>query len=241
MNTSNIISIGQFQIEVVRKNIKNMHLAVYPPKGRIRLAAPVKTDSDVIRLFAASKLGWIKRHVKNFEAQARETPREYITGESHYFFGKRYSLRVIETAGKSKVELKGTKTIRLYVKPDASSENRRAVLTTWFRKQLKLQIPGLLAKWEGIIGVKPSFWGVKAMKTKWGACNAQEKRIWINLELYKKPINCLEYILVHEMVHLLESSHNEVFVAYMNKFLPNWRKHREELNSLPIRHTEWEY
>ena len=242
MNTSSeIITIATIEIEVIRKEIKNMHLAVYPPHGRIRLAAPLNTDGEVIRLFAISKLGWIKKHVKNFNEQPRETPREYKSGESHYFQGKRFLLDVVVHEGPNKVGVKGVKTIQLFVKPTATKEDRALVLKEWYRKELKKQIPELIEKWEELIGVKSEDWGVKQMRTKWGACNVSEKRIWLNLELSKKPVICLEYIIVHELVHLLERNHNDRFVSLMNKFMPKWRQYRDELNQLPVSHNDWGY
>lgn len=235
------LKIANIEIDVVRKDIKRMHLAVYPPHGRIRLAVPQKTDEEVLRLFAISKLGWIKKHVKNFQAQARETERIYVSGESHYFQGRRYILDVREHQGYSRVHIEGTKKICLTVPIGATTERKAKVMREWYRKQLKLQVPPLMDKWEKVIGVKANDWGVKQMKTKWGACNTEAKRIWLNLELSKKPPICLEYILVHELVHLHERHHNERFIQLMDQFMPKWRLHRNELNSLPIVHNDWGY
>lgn len=236
-----MLSVANIEIEVVRKDIKNMHLAVYPPTGRIRLAAPIKTDSEVVRLFAISKIAWIKRHIKNFRQQSRETPREFVSRESHYFQGKRYLLVVKEGQGPSSVELRGVKTIQMTVKSKTSNEAKAGVLKEWYRRELKKQLPELIEKWEKIIGVRCNTWGVKLMRTKWGACNIESKRIWINLELAKKPSICLEYIVVHELVHLHERHHNDRFVALMNKFMPKWRQYRDELNKLPVSHNDWGY
>lgn len=242
MNISpEILQIANVQIDVVRKNIKNMHLAVYPPHGRIRLAVPENTDEEILRLFAISKLGWIKKHVKNFKEQARETKRDYVSGESHFFQGKRYILEVHEDKGYSKVSVNGTKKINFKVPAGATTEDKARVMKEWYRKQLKIQIPPLIQKWEKVVGVQVNDWGVKQMKTKWGACNVDAKRIWLNLELAKKPVICLEYILVHELVHLHERNHNDRFIALMNQFMPKWRLHRDELNSLPIVHNDWGY
>lgn len=235
------IKIASIEIDVIRKDIKNMHLAVYPPHGRIRLAAPQKTDHEVLRLFAISKLGWIKRQVKNFQEQARETKRDYVSGESHFFQGKRYMLEVVEHDGPNSVKQSGTKKIKLKVRLGATIEDKSLVMKEWYRKQLKIQIPPLIEKWEKILGVKVADWRVKQMKTKWGSCNTEKKRIWLNLELAKKPIQCLEYIVVHEMVHLLERRHNERFKAYMDQYLPNWKQLKDELNRLPVSHAEWDY
>lgn len=235
------IEIGSIKIDVVRKEIKNMHLAVYPPNGRVRLSAPEKTDKEVLRLFAISKLGWIKKQIKSFEKQSRETPREFVSGESHYFQGRRYLLEIVESNNKPFVHLKGTKKIEIHCKPGSPMSTRGELLKEWYRDQLKNLIPKVMFKWEKKIGLQSNEWRVKQMKTKWGACNIEAKRIWLNLELAKKPKICLEYIIVHELVHLLERNHNERFVAYLDEFMPKWRLHRDELNSLPIAHSNWGY
>jgi len=236
-----ILQIASIEIDIVRKDIKNMHLAVYPPHGRVRLAVPQNTDVEVLRLFAISKLGWIKKHVKNFKEQARETKRDYVSGESHFFQGRRYILDVEEHDGFSKVQINSTKKINLKVPKGASVEDKARIMKEWYRKQLKIQILPLMEKWEKVVGVKANDWSVKQMKTKWGACNTDAKRIWLNLELAKKPPICLEYILVHELVHLHERSHNDRFIALMNQFMPKWKLHRNELNNLPIVHNDWGY
>lgn len=235
------IAIANLEIDIVRKDIKNMHLAVYPPTGRIRLSAPERTDAEVVRLFAISKLSWIKKHVKNFSEQPRESKRQFVTGESHYFMGNRYLLKIIEHDGYSKVEQTGTKQLLLKAKKGSSKEERALVIKEWYRKELKQIIPELINKWEKIIGVESNSWGVKQMRTKWGACNIEEKRIWLNLELAKKPPICIEYIIVHELIHLLERHHNDKFVRYMDQFMPKWRLHRDLLNSLPVAHNDWGY
>jgi predicted metal-dependent hydrolase len=235
------ISIANLEIDVIRKDIKNMHLAVYPPTGRVRLSVPVSTDTEVLRLFAISKLGWIKKHIKNFKEQEREKPREYVSGESHYLQGKRYLLKVIEENGPSKVEIQSTKYLIIKVRPGTSRDTKAGVLKQWYRCYLKQQIPPILKKWEKVIGVNANDWGVKQMRTKWGACNTEDKRIWVNLELAKKPKICLEYIIVHELIHLLERKHNDRFIGYLNKFMPKWRLYRDELNRLPVSHSEWGY
>jgi predicted metal-dependent hydrolase len=235
------IHIANLDIDVIRKDIKNMHLAVYPPTGRVRLAAPSKTDDEVIRLFAISKIGWIKKHIKNFNGQSRESPRDFVSGESHYFEGRRYLLNVIEKGHYGKVELKNHKELNLFVKKGSDKDQKARVLKEWYRKQLKMMIPSIIEKWEQKIGVKANAWGVKQMRTKWGSCNVEEKKIWINLELAKKPKNCLEYIVVHELIHLIERSHNDHFIELMDEHMPKWRSYRDELNRLPISHTDWGY
>lgn len=234
------LQLGNITIDVVKKDIKNIHLSVYPPNGRVRIAAPAHMELDTIRVFAINKLKWIKKQQATFKNQVRETPREYIEKESHYFQGERYLLNVIEHNAKPKVILKH-KTIELHIRPNTTIEKRKSILDEWYRAEMKKVIPPLLAKWEKKIGVKANDFGVKLMRTKWGTCNIEAKRIWLNLELAKKPLLCLEYILVHELVHLLERNHNDRFIRYMNEFMPKWRFYRDELNRLPFRHTDWKY
>jgi predicted metal-dependent hydrolase len=235
------ITVGEIHIEVIRKEIKNIHLGVYPPHGRVRIAAPLSFDDEAVRLFAVSKMAWVKRQQAKFQNQERQTRREYVTGESHYVNGTRYLLNVIYGTFAPKVVLRSKTYIDLYVREGSAREQRERVMKEWYRKQLKEQIPGLLEKWRRVTGVEVESWGVKLMKTKWGTCNAKAKRIWLNLELAKKPGHSLEYIMVHEMVHLLERRHNERFVAYMDKFMPRWRVYKEELNSLILGHADWDY
>ena len=235
------ITISGISIDVIRKNIKNIHLAVYPPTGRVRIAAPLAVNEDAVRLFAISKLAWIRRNQRKFEAQERTTPREYKERESHYFQGERYLLKVIEQKAPPKVILRSKTYIDLYVRPETTIAKKHEIITEWYRAQLKQRIPKLIDKWGKIIGVEVKKWQVRQMKTKWGACNIEEKKVWVNLELAKKPEQCLEYIIVHEIVHLLERHHNERFLFYMDKFLPNWRKLKTELNKLPISHSDWSY
>lgn len=235
------IEISDLTIDVVRKSIKNMHLSVYPPTGRVRIAAPLNIDDEAVKLFAISKLSWIKKNQRKFDKQERQAPRVFAERESHYFEGKRYLLRVTEHNSPPKVIIKTKTHLDLFVRPNTSVEQRQDVLNEWYRKQLKNQIPILIDKWEKVIGVKVNDWGVKQMKTKWGTCNIEQKRIWVNLELAKKPILCLEYIIVHEMIHLLERHHNDRFLFYLEQFLPKWKLYKEELNQLPVSHGEWQY
>ncbi|MCK4259333.1 MAG: M48 family metallopeptidase [Halanaerobiales bacterium] len=235
------ISIGNIEFEIISKNIKNIHLSVHPPNGRVRLAVPEKTNNEVIRLFAISKLSWIKKQRAKFNYQDRQSQREFVSGESHFFAGDRYLLNVIETTGKQKVVIRNKKNIDLYVRPESTVEKREKIMTRWYRNYLKSVIPGYIEKWEPIIGVSVDFWGVKLMKTKWGTCNTMDRRIWLNLELAKKYPRCLEYIIVHEMVHLLERNHTDRFTDYMDQFLPNWRSVKDELNELIYESGRWSY
>jgi predicted metal-dependent hydrolase len=224
------ITIGQLVIDVVKKDIKNIHLGVYPPDGNIRIATPLKVNDDRVRLFAISKLPWIKKQQAKFQAQSRQSPREFVSGESHYFQGRRYLLNVIYHKSSPKVIIKNNTNIHLFVRENSTLEQRKKVMTEWYRQQLKEQIPTLLDKWQSITGLTANDWGIKQMKTKWGSCNITDKRIWLNLELAKKPQICLEYVIVHELVHLLERNHNERFIAYMDKFMPQWPIYKEELS-----------
>ena len=226
----NKIIIANFEIEVIQKDIKNIHLSVHPPNGRIRLAVPSQTNEDSMRLFVISKLDWIKKQRENFLQQERISPREYVSGESHYFLGNRYLLNLVETKGKQHVEIVGTKEMNLHMRKNSTIQQRERVMDEWYREELKKLLPKYIKKWEETMDVEVNDFGLKKMKTKWGSCNIEAKRIWLNLELAKKHPRCLEYVIVHEMVHLLERNHNERFIAYMDKFLPHWRAIKSELN-----------
>jgi hypothetical protein len=235
------ITISNIKIDVVRKDIKHLHLAVYPPTGRVRIAAPLKVNEDAIRLYAISKLGWIKRNQRKFEGQERLPVREYKQRESHYFMGRRYLLNIIDHDAPPKIILQRRKIIDLFIRPNTPPEKRHEIMTEWYRTELKKQIPEIISKWENILKVKVDDWQVKQMKTKWGSCNIEQKRIWVNLELVKKPDKCLEYIIVHEMLHLLVRHHNDRFLYYIDLYLPSWRQLKSELNKLPVSHADWNY
>ena len=235
------IQIRGLLVEVVRKDIKNLHVGVYPPHGRVRVAAPRRLDDYAVRLAIVSRLGWIRRQQKSFQKQKRQSQREMLTGESHYFNGQRYRLDVIERDTPPSVRLADNTTIVLQVRPESDRGKREAILQSWYRQHLQEQIPPLLAKWEPQVGVKVAEARIKRMKTLWGSCNAQAGRIWLNLELIKKPPQCLEYIVVHEMVHLLERYHNDRFRQLMDTLMPGWQLIRDELNRAPLAHQEWNY
>ena len=234
------IHLGDIEVNVVLKSIKNIHLSVYPPLGRVRIAAPLRMDLDTIRIFAISKLAWIKKQQEKLRGQARHSPREYINRESHYVWGKRYLMKVIEHDSPPFVELKHSALI-LHIRRGADEDKKQAILDEWYREQLKGEINLLIQKWAPHMGVETPSFIARKMKTKWGSCTPEAKSIRINLELAKKPPECLEYIVVHELTHLLEPTHNSRFIALMTKFMPKWRFYRDELNRLPVRHEQWSY
>lgn len=228
-------------MEIVRKNIKNLHVAVYPPDGHVRVSAPLRLSDDDVRLAVISRLSWIRRHQAGFRAQARQSMREMVTGESHYVEGRRYRLDVVEHNAPPTVRLRNNNILELSVRPGTNRAKREAILYRWYRSRLKQQAEALITKWEPIIDVSVSRWGIRKMKTRWGSCNTEERRIWLNLELAKKSLLCQEYIVVHEMVHLLERRHNDRFISLMDQFLPNWRHIRDELNQEPLAYEHWKY
>lgn len=241
MNTSyNTIELGDICLDVIYKDIKNVHLSVHPPHGRVTISAPLQMDLETIRLFTISKLGWIKKQQAKFLNQKREAPREYIPRESHYYLGHRYLLKIVEHDAAAKVVLKHN-SIELYIRKGATDAQREDIIPGWYRQQLRELIPQYIAKLEKKMNVKVAEVRIRKMKTKWGTCNPKAKRIWLNTELAKKPIESIEYVLVHEMVHLKERNHNEKFIAYMDKFLPEWKHLREELNRSALGHVEWSY
>lgn len=228
-------------MEVVRKDIKNLHVGVYPPSGRVRVAAPLRLADEAVRLAIISRLGWIHRRQAEFKQQDRQSQREFVTGESHYFLGRRHRLDVVEHDGPPSVRRVNNTTMALCVRPRTNPAQREAALQKWYRGRLRELLPPLLAKWEGKVGVTVAEVRIRRMKTRWGSCNAKVRRIWLNLELAKKPPACLEYILVHEMVHLVERHHTERFRECMDRVMPQWRSRREELNRAPLAHEEWQY
>ncbi len=234
------IKLSGIVLDVVKKDIKNVHLSVYPPTGKVRISAPLRMNTDTIRVYAISKLNWIKQQQQKLQAQERETPREYLDRESHYVWGKRYLLKVLEQDAAPAVELKHSKML-LKVRPGSGGEKRQVVLEEWYRQQLKMTVLFLIEKWQPLIGVEVERFFVQRMKTKWGSCNHDTGSIRLNTELAKKPRECLEYIVVHEMVHLLEPTHNNRFVALMEQFMPKWQFYRDILNRLPVRHESWSY
>jgi predicted metal-dependent hydrolase len=234
------LQLGDIAVDVVRKDIKNVHLSVHPPTGRVRIAAPERMSLDTVRVFAISKLTWIRQQQHKLLEQERETPREYLNRESHYVWGQRYLLKVIEQDQPPSVELSHSRIV-LRVRPGTTREKKQSVLEEWYRNQVRNDVPTLIAKWERLMGVRVQRLFVQRMKTKWGSCNHRAGTIRLNTDLAKKPKECLEYIVVHELVHLLEPTHNARFVALMEQFMPKWQFYREALNRLPVRHERWVY
>lgn len=228
-----ILQIGSLSVDLQRKSIKNLNITVLPPNGHVRVSAPLNMSETAIKMVVAGRLVWIKKQQAKFQNQERQSPREMLTGESHYLWGKRYRLEVISTKGKHCIEITHKK-LKLYVRPNTSYANKLAVLERFYRNELKHEIEKLLLIWQPEIGVHINQFGVKKMKTMWGSCNPHSNNIWLNLELVKKPFECLEYVVVHELVHLLEHHHNAQFLAHMDKFLPNWQQRKQLLNSLKL-------
>lgn len=229
------------EVLVVRKPIKNLHLSILPPNGKIRITAPTQMKDDAIRTLVATRIPWIRSQQKKFAGQERQTPRRYISGESHYFFGKRYRLEVEYVNEVPQVIVKGNTKIILRVRPNSTTEKREEVMTEWYRKELHKVVEPLLSKLEKKLGVSVNTWAIKRMKTRWGTCNQMQGRVWLNLELAKKPLACLEYVMVHELLHLIEKKHNDRFVELMTKHLPKWRSTKEQLNALILAPETWEY
>ena len=231
--------VSNLTIEMIRKDIKNIHLGVYPPNGRIRMAIPLRTSDESARLFVISKTQWIKKQQKVFSKYQRQTPRKYVTGETHYIFGKAYLLDVISSDEPVKIEIKKKTHIELYVKPKTTIKQKEKIFENYYRLELNNIILKSVKKWEKKVGVKIKQVKIKKMKTKWGTCNDKDKRIWLNLELAKKPFHCIDYVFVHELVHLKERKHNDRFMQLLESAYPKWKQHKEELNQGILSHFEW--
>ena len=227
------IELGDVRIALTRKDVKHVHLTVHPPSGRVTLVAPHKTRTEVARAYAITKLGWIRAQRLQMSAQAREAPRQFVERESHYLWGRRYLLSIEEVDAKPGVKL-SHRRLTLQVRPGTSAQKRAEVVYDWHRAQLHNVLPSLITKWEAKLGVQVSGYFLQRMKTKWGSCNPRSGNIRINTELVKKPKDLLEYVVVHEMAHLVEASHNERFVAVLERHWPQWRESRQELNELPL-------
>ncbi|MBL8311282.1 MAG: M48 family metallopeptidase [Burkholderiales bacterium] len=235
-----VLNVGGLCAEVARKAIKHVHLSVLPPEGKVRVAAPLGMGTETIRLFLISKLAWIRRQQGKLRGQEREAPREFMNKESHYLWGKRYLLEIQRVESAPSVEIKPRKLI-LKVRRTADPLRCAASLDAWYRQQVRLTASDFIASWQPRLGVKANRLFVQHMKTKWGGCAPATGNIRLNTELAKKPRECLEYIVVHELLHLLEPTHNERFMVLMDRHLPQWRQFRAVLNRLPVRHETWAY
>lgn len=239
MSTTNAyLTIRGIGIDVVYKDIKNLHIGVYPPLGRVRVAAPRRLDDGQVRLAVIQRLPWIKRQRAQLRSTDRQSEREMVTGESHYVWGVRRRLKVVERPGRAHVEIDGDRLI-LYVPTDRTVEQRRAVLDTWYRTQLREAIPGLISTWESVLDTRVPDWVIRRMRTKWGTCNRETRRLTFNVELAKKHPDCLEYIVVHEMMHYFERNHGERFTKLMDDVMPDWRMRRDRLNDAPLADERW--
>lgn len=241
MNTKSHLRLGDIEVLVIRKPIKNLHLSVMPPSGHVRVSSPEGMSDNAIRTLIATRLPWIKRQQAKFADQARQTKREYVSGESHYLFGKRHRLAVVYKDAAPTVFLEGKGKIILQVRPNSSVTKRHEVMAQWYREQLRPVAEDMFSKWEHKIGVRAKYWAIKQMKTRWGTCNHSSGRILINLELAKKPMRCVEYVVVHELVHLIERKHNERFAGLLDEYITNWRSVKEELNGFILSHEEWRH
>jgi predicted metal-dependent hydrolase len=234
------LRLGEITVDVVQKDIKNVHLSVYPPTGRVRISAPLRMTADTIRIFAISKIGWIKQQQAKLRGQERESSHQYLDRESHYVWGRRYLLQVIEDHVAPRVEVQ-PKTLVLRVRPGADDAAREAVIASWYRRLLKTAVSPLIREWESRLDVTVTRFYGQHMKTKWGSCNPVAGSIRLNTELAKKPPECLDYVVLHEMAHLLEPAHGAKFIKLMDRFMPSWRITRDLLNSLPASHERWSH
>jgi predicted metal-dependent hydrolase len=222
------LDLDGVMIEISRKPIKNIHLRIYPPDGQVKVSAPLRLPMDFLHKHLEEKRDWIHAQRARFKAISRPAPLAFESGEQHFYLGKPYTLILHPSQKRMNIILEG-ESLHCYLKPDLSPLEREQCINSWLRQQMKALLPPLIAKWQPIIGVKITNWGIKIMKTRWGSCNPAKRRIWLNLNLIKKPLICLEYVLVHEMVHLLEASHNKRFYAFMDQFLPQWRAIQNQL------------
>lgn len=241
MGSTHKMLVAGISVDVQRKDIKNLHVGVYPPAGRVRVAAPLRLDDEAVRLAVISRLGWIRRQQAAFTQQDRQSQREFVSGESHYFRGRRYRLEVIERPGPLSVSIRSNTVLSMEVPPGLDADKRAELLDRWYRNQLRAATPGLLDKWLPKLEVPAPEVRIRRLKTLWGSCNAEARRIWLNLELIKKPPTCLEFIMVHELAHLIERHHNDHFLAIMDRAMPTWRAARDELNRSPLAHSDWMY
>lgn len=237
--TIKTITLQKLKISTTRKDIKNIHLGVYPPDGKIRASIPLKTSDETLRLFLISKTSWIKKQQEKFLQQERQSKREYVSGESHYLFGNRYRLNVIHTDELPKIKIHKKTYLNLYVKPNSSFQQKEKLFERFYRLELEKIIPKLLKKWGKKVGVDVNQVKIRKMKTKWGTCDAKKKQILLNLEMAKKPLHCLDYVFVHELVHMIERNHTEIFIELLESAYPKWKKSKQELNQGILSYSVW--
>lgn len=241
MRTKTRMTVGGVSVAIVRKPIRSLRFAVQPPDGAVRVSVPLEVSDEVVRLAIVDKLPWIKRQRATFAAQPRQSPRAMVTGETHYVFGRACRLRLVEEDGPLRIALPRKGELVVRARRGLTQEQREHAMQAWYRERLKELVPELVARWERLLGVKASAVSIKRMKTRWGTCNTRARRIWLNLELAKKPQRCLEYIVAHELVHLVERTHSARFVALLDRHMPRWKSYRAELNAAPLAHEGWGY
>lgn len=224
-----LIILNNIEIQVTKKKIKNLHLSVMPPNGVVKISAPLEVSDDAITAFASSRLSWIKSQISTFEKQERESKREYVSGESFYLFGKKYLLNIVYSS-KNKIEILNDR-IFLNIKNNTTNDQKERFILNWYRKELKVVINRLLDIWINKTDLRPNSWQIKDMKTKWGSCTKNKSKLWFNLQLAKKPVDCIEYVVLHELIHLKIEKHNDEFKNLMKKYMPNWQERKDKLNN----------
>ena len=229
------IEVAGFPVEIICKPIKNLHVGVYPPDGRIRVAAPASVSQDAVRVAILTRLPWIKRQKRSFEAQARETKRQYVSGETHFIFGRPHRLQVVKGGIRHRLEIEPDRLV-MYAPEDSTQQKRASYTQSWQRRNLREKAAPRVEKWASSMNLSAPAWGIRKMKTKWGSCNPDSRQVWLNLELFKKPLVCLDYVILHEIAHFVSPKHDEKFVSVLDKFMPNWRQIRADLNALPLGH-----
>jgi predicted metal-dependent hydrolase len=233
------MTVGGVSVEVVRKPIKSLRFAVQPPDGAVCISAPLDLSDDVVRLAVVNRLPWIKRQQATFRAQPRQSARQMVSGETHYVFGRACRLKVLVEDGPLRVSSVRKGEVTMRARGETTAVQRERAMQAWYRQRLREIVPPLVSKWERLLGVKASAVGIKRMKTRWGTCNTRARRIWLNLELAKMPQRCLEYIVAHELLHLVERTHSARFVQLLGRHMPRWKAYREELNTTPLAHQHW--
>lgn len=236
-----VLEVAGIEVQVVRKNIKNLHLGVYPPEGRVRVAAPKRVDDEAVRLAVIGALSWIRRQQERFAKQERQTEREMVGGETHFFRGRRYRLRIVEENRAPSVQISNRAWIELRVRPGTGRDRKLELLNEWYRADLRSQVEPLIKQWTQKLGIEAPEWQIRRMKTRWGSCNPDRRTVLLNLELAKKPPSCVEYLVVHELIHILERHHTPRFTELLDAHLPSWRNARALLNAQPLAYETWTY